>query len=48
MEPVGNRLYKYEYHDGKLINPTLLLDLPVTPVNNKGEHNGGEGNIWAR
>ena len=42
VEPVGNRLYKYEYHDGKLINPTLLLDLPATPVNNKGEHNGGK------
>ncbi|HKX96453.1 MAG TPA: PQQ-dependent sugar dehydrogenase, partial [Candidatus Nitrosocosmicus sp.] len=24
VEPVGNRLYKYEYYDGKLINPTLL------------------------
>lgn len=42
VEPVGNRLYKYEYYDGKLINPTLLLDLPATPVNNKGEHNGGK------
>jgi len=42
MEPVGNRLYKYEFHDGKLINPTLLLDLPATPANNKGEHNGGK------
>ena len=42
VEPVGNRLYKYEYYDGKLINPTLLLDLPATPVNKKGEHNGGK------
>jgi aldose sugar dehydrogenase len=42
VEPVGNRLYKYEYYDGKLINPTLLLDIPATPVNNKGEHNGGK------
>ena len=42
VEPVGNRFYKYEYYDGKLINPTLLLDLPATPVNNKGEHNGGK------
>ena len=42
VEPIGNRLYKYEYYDGKLINPTLLLDLPATPVNNKGEHNGGK------
>jgi glucose/arabinose dehydrogenase/plastocyanin len=42
VEPVGNRLYKYEYHDGRLINPTLLLDLPAIPVNKKGEHNGGK------
>ena len=42
LVPVGNRLYKYEYHDAKLINPTLILDLPATPVNNKGEHNGGK------
>ena len=39
---MGNRLYKYEYYNGKLINPTLLLDLPATPVNKKGEHNGGK------
>ena len=25
-----------------MINPTLLLDLPATPVNKKGEHNGGK------
>lgn len=42
VEPLGNRLYSYEYSDGKLINPTLLLDLPATPVNNKSEHNGGK------
>jgi len=42
VEPAGNRLYSYEYFDGKLINPTLLLDLPSTPVNNKAEHNGGK------
>ena len=42
VEPAGNRLYKYEYYDGKMINPTLLLDLPSTPVNKKGEHNGGK------
>jgi glucose/arabinose dehydrogenase/plastocyanin len=42
VEPVGNRLYKYEYDEGKLINPLLILDLPATPVNKKGEHNGGK------
>jgi hypothetical protein len=25
---LGNRLYKYDFIDGKLVNPTLLLDLP--------------------
>ncbi len=42
VEPAGNRLYSYEYFDGILINPTLLLDLPAAPVNNKAEHNGGK------
>jgi len=28
-EPLGNRLYKYDLVDNKLINPKLLLDLPV-------------------
>jgi aldose sugar dehydrogenase len=42
VEPAGNRLYKYEYYNGKLINPKLLLDLPAIPVNKKGEHNGGK------
>jgi len=37
-EPLGNRLYRYEYVDGKLINPKLLLDLPATPW---PYHNGG-------
>jgi len=34
----GNRLYRYEYKNGKLLNPTLLLDLPATPG---PSHNGG-------
>jgi len=42
VEPAGNRLYSYEYFDGKLINPTLILDLTATPVNNRAEHNGGK------
>jgi glucose/arabinose dehydrogenase len=27
-EPLGNRLYRYELVDNKLVNPKLLLDLP--------------------
>ena len=36
--PIGNRLYKYELVDNKLVNPTLLLDLPAIPG---PRHNGG-------
>ena len=35
---LGNRLYKYDFIDGKLVNPILLLDLPVLPG---PSHNGG-------
>ncbi len=37
-EPEGNRLYRYELVDDKLVNPTLLLDLPAVPG---PRHNGG-------
>jgi glucose/arabinose dehydrogenase len=37
-EPLGNRLYRYELVDNKLVNPQLLLDLPATPGPG---HNGG-------
>ncbi len=37
-EILGNRLYKYDFIDGKLVNPTLLLDLPFLPG---PSHNGG-------
>jgi aldose sugar dehydrogenase len=37
-EPIGNRLYRYEFVDDKLINPKLLLDLPYRPG---PAHNGG-------
>ena len=37
-EPLGNRLYRYEFIDGKLVNPKLLLDLPASPG---PDHNGG-------
>jgi aldose sugar dehydrogenase len=48
-DPLGNRLYRYEWKDGKLINPVLLLDLPSTPG---PAHNGGvlrigpDGNLY--
>ncbi|HKQ22663.1 MAG TPA: PQQ-dependent sugar dehydrogenase [Nitrososphaeraceae archaeon] len=37
-EPLGNRLYRYELSDDKLVNPRLLLSLPATPG---PTHNGG-------
>jgi glucose/arabinose dehydrogenase len=37
-EPVGNRLYRYEWINNQLLNPILLLDLPATPG---PRHNGG-------
>jgi glucose/arabinose dehydrogenase len=37
--PLGNRLYRYELVNGKLINPKLLLDLPADPG---PRHNGGK------
>jgi aldose sugar dehydrogenase len=38
-EPLGNRLYRYELINDKLVNPKLLLDLPATPGT---DHNGGK------
>jgi aldose sugar dehydrogenase len=38
-EPVGNRLYRYELVNDKLIRPKLLLELPTSPA---GIHNGGK------
>jgi glucose/arabinose dehydrogenase len=35
---LGNRLYRYELEDNKLINPKLLLDLPAEPG---AQHAGG-------
>src|SRR5829696_1951560 len=37
-EPIGNRLYRYEWINNQLVNPILLLDLPATPG---PRHNGG-------
>ncbi|GKS60616.1 hypothetical protein YTPLAS21_00740 [Candidatus Nitrosocosmicus sp.] len=42
VDPAGNRLYRYEYVDGQLIDPVLLLDLTAIPPNDRGEHNGGK------
>jgi glucose/arabinose dehydrogenase len=47
--PLGNRLYRYDLVDDKLVNPKLLLNLPSTPGS---AHNGGDilldgkGNIY--
>jgi glucose/arabinose dehydrogenase len=30
-EPLGNRVYKYELKNGKIVDPKLLLDLPALP-----------------
>ncbi|MBA3283857.1 MAG: PQQ-dependent sugar dehydrogenase [Nitrosopumilus sp.] len=35
-------MYRYEYVDGQLTNPLLLLDLTATPLNDRAEHNGGK------
>jgi glucose/arabinose dehydrogenase len=37
-DPLGNRLYRYELKDNRLLYPKLLLDLPATPG---PTHNGG-------
>jgi glucose/arabinose dehydrogenase len=37
-DPLGNRVYRYELVNNKLINPVLLLDLPAIPG---PRHNGG-------
>jgi aldose sugar dehydrogenase len=46
VEPVGNRLYRYDFANDKLINPKLLLDLPASPppqiATTEKSHNGGK------
>lgn len=37
-ETLGNRLYRYNYDNGQLTNPKMLLDLPTVPG---PSHNGG-------
>jgi aldose sugar dehydrogenase len=38
-EPLGNRLYRYELVDNKLVNPKLLLEIPTGSIS---VHNGGK------
>jgi aldose sugar dehydrogenase len=33
VQPSGNRLYRYDFDNGKLVNPKLLLNLPAIPPN---------------
>jgi len=43
IEPEDNTLKRYEYVDGKLINPLTLLNLPAYPgVTNRSDHVGGK------
>ena len=44
QEILGNRLYRYEFIDDKLINPKLLLDLPYLPG---PSHDGGVTEDWS-
>jgi glucose/arabinose dehydrogenase len=37
-EPLSNHLYRYDLENNKLVNPKLLLELPITA---KSIHNGG-------
>ena len=47
--PLGNRVYRYEWTGSELVNMSLILDLPVGPG---ADHNGGvlkagpDGNIY--
>jgi glucose/arabinose dehydrogenase len=44
IPPLGNRVYRYELVNDKLVNPKLLLDLPSTPTNLHSDslHTGGK------
>jgi aldose sugar dehydrogenase len=42
IEPLGNRLYKYELINNKLVNPKLLLDIPAASVKLPNDHVGGK------
>ena len=38
-EPIANRLYRYQLVNDRLVNPKLILDLPISPG---PFHNGGK------
>lgn len=45
IQPLGNRLYRYELVGNQLVNPKLLLNLPAIPpdpVSPEANHNGGK------
>jgi glucose/arabinose dehydrogenase len=45
IQPLGNRLYRYELVGNALINPKLLLNLPAIPpdpTSPEANHNGGK------
>src|SRR3954467_11736739 len=52
--PKGNMVYRYEFANGQLVNPKLLLQLPANPGETaRPDHNGGkvaigpDGNVYA-
>ena len=52
--PEGNMVYRYEFTNGQLVNPKLLLQLPADPGETESpDHNGGkvaigpDGNVYA-
>jgi aldose sugar dehydrogenase len=48
-DPLGNRLYRYELANNKLVSPRLMLNLPASPgpVHNGGAISiGPDGNIY--
>ena len=48
-QPLGNRLYRYELNNNKLLNPKLLLELPATPgaIGNGGKVViGSDNNVY--
>ena len=54
LPPKGNMIYRYEFANGQLINPKLLMQLPANPgITGRPDHNGGkltigpDGNVYA-
>src|SRR5690242_16213264 len=45
VQPLGNRLYRYDFDNGRLVNPKLPLNLPAIPPNASNpetNHMGGK------